>query len=846
MLFNRTRTRVSCHFCNSTLHLVPHSTSSTTHGQGKGKEREGDQLAHGTRNDWTCSVCDQRNQRHANGELVSSQPAMHSSDLNRDSFARRASPGPSLTAPTFARTPLCRACLSNASLQVHLLAAFPSSSSSSSDSDSEDTSLPHLLPEYRHSLDQRYPLICANCQGAVDEVLKQSDYRAKAYALGARLRESQKGAGNGGGGRGGKSRGKRRTGGWAWTAMGLAWRVRGTAFWSTHVAGLLVSGIGAATPNRLLLSPPLPSWIPLLCALSLLWSFWDPTWNHVRNERARGRHPRVVGRQLFIIIQMSAFVCRFGLAVVLSREWIASPTTMRNVASGAFLILFSALLASFLTIRILPPSIVRLHARTNIRCPLMDFRSFLQLQHSRRNGLGTNSHDKSETTANDLAALRRAVPTRTSTPTSGEKAHFHYAETCCGSRFASPPTYDDAVKPSAPLPLSAEEIETLETAIDGLDGELRKLSLTIHDNPEIAWKEFKTHDVLCDFMESHGFKVTRHAYGLETAWEATFEHGSGGPVVGFNSEMDALPGIGHACGHNLIAIAGVAASLGVAAALKKHNVAGKVILLGTPAEEGDGGKINLLRAGAYKPMGACFMLHPAPYSEIGSSLAVAECVVEYTGHTAHAAGAPWEAINAQDAAVLAYNNISVLRQQTHPTHRLHGIIINENWVQNVIPGSSKVVFGVRAPTMAEVEVLKVKVAKCFEAAALATGCDYKNNWVMSYADLRNSGGLAGAYTDYMSTRFAVKFPVKTDLGGSTDFGNVSYAVPALHPGFQIPCGPGEGNHTVGFTKAASLPESHKLTLDAAKGISVAAWKFVTDADFSASVKQEFEKMKESL
>ncbi|KAL8290218.1 hypothetical protein RQP46_003157 [Phenoliferia psychrophenolica] len=420
-------------------------------------------------------------------------------------------------------------------------------------------------------------------------------------------------------------------------------------------------------------------------------------------------------------------------------------------------------------------------------------------------------------------------------------AHSHYTEACCGQRFASPPMYDDVVGPAAPLPLSVEEIETLEKAIDGLDGELRKLSMTIHDNPEIAWKEFKTHDVLCDFMQSHGFKVTRHAYGLETAWEATFEHGSGGPVVGFNSEM-----IGHACGHNLIAIAGVAASLGVAAALKKHNVAGKIILLGVPAEEQDGGKINMINAGAYKPMGACFMLHPAPYNTVGSSLAIAECVVEYTGHTAHAAAAPWEAINAQDAAVLAYNNISALRQQTHPTHRIHGIIINENWVQNVIPGSSKIVFAVRAPTMAEVEVLKVKVANCFEAAALATGCDYKKNWVMSYADLRNNRGLIDVYQDFMKTRYETRFPIGTDLGGSTDFGNVSYEVPALHPMFQIPCGPGEGNHTIGFTAAAALPESHQLTLKAAKGISVASWKFLTDKEYAASVKHEFKKMKDSL
>ncbi|KAM0745941.1 amidohydrolase [Meredithblackwellia eburnea MCA 4105] len=461
----------------------------------------------------------------------------------------------------------------------------------------------------------------------------------------------------------------------------------------------------------------------------------------------------------------------------------------------------------------------------------------------------SDSHEQTRATAR-RSQTPSSIPE--TTPRSDEKSGHHhhhhqshqYADTCCTQTFVSPPTYSPAR--AVPLPLSEDEIATLEGAIQGLDAELRKLSLKIHDNPEIAWKEVATHDALCDFMESHGFKVTRHAYGLDTAWEATWENGAGGPVVGFNSEMDALPGIGHACGHNLIAIAGVAAALGVAAGLKKYDIAGKVILLGVPAEEQDGGKINLLKAGAYAEMDICQMLHPAPYNAIGSSLAVAEVVVEYTGHTAHAAGAPWEAVNAQDAAVLAYNNISALRQQIHPSHRVHGIIINENWVQNVIPGSSKVIFGARCPTLAELEVLKVRVEKCFQAAGIATGCDYSHDWVMAYSDLRNNQSLADVYTDFMTERYKAQFPVELSLGGSTDFGNVSYELPALHPAFQIPCGVGEGNHTVGFTAAAATKEAHQLTLDAAKGISVSSWKFITDKEYASTVKKEFKKMKDSL
>ncbi|KAL8292357.1 hypothetical protein RQP46_001823 [Phenoliferia psychrophenolica] len=408
------------------------------------------------------------------------------------------------------------------------------------------------------------------------------------------------------------------------------------------------------------------------------------------------------------------------------------------------------------------------------------------------------------------------------------RPRLHYVDCCC-TQFASPPTY--ATEPTRlPLPVPLEDVEALESAIDTLDEELRALSLSIHENPEVAWKEHRTHDVLCDFMDGHGFAVTRHAYGLETAWEATFEHGSGGPVVGFNSEMDSLLGIGHACGHNLIAIAGVAAALATASLLTKNKVAGKVILLGTPAEEQDGGKINLINAGAYKAMDVCMMIHPAPVNTVGSSLAIAECEVEYIGHTAHAAASPWEALNAQ----------------VHPTHRIHGIIINDNWVQNVIPGSSKLIFAVRCPTLREVEVLKSRVAKCFEAAALATGCEMKMDWVMSYSDLRQNAALSDCYTSFMSTRFDVRFPAEISVGASTDFGNVSYEIPALHPVFAIPCGLGEGNHTVGFAKAAGLADAHRLTLDAAKGISIATWKFITDSEFASRVKAEFAQMKSEL
>ncbi|KAG6855820.1 hypothetical protein H0H87_010582 [Tephrocybe sp. NHM501043] len=250
---------------------------------------------------------------------------------------------------------------------------------------------------------------------------------------------------------------------------------------------------------------------------------------------------------------------------------------------------------------------------------------------------------------------------------------------------------DDASQPTPSRPEGVSDLyrpdilQNIEETLKELDDELRELSLDIHAHPEIRFEERYAHDLLTKFMAKHGFEVTKH-YHLETAWRASFTNGEGGRTIGVNSEMDALPGVGHACGHNLIAISGVGVSIAIKNALEKFNISGKVELLGTPAEEGGSGKIILLEKGAYKDMSACLMCHPAPGPvgsvSLTSCLALERITVEYFGHTAHAALSPWEGKNALDAAVLGYNNISALRQQLLPTHRVHGIIEGKDWAPN--------------------------------------------------------------------------------------------------------------------------------------------------------------------
>lgn len=241
------------------------------------------------------------------------------------------------------------------------------------------------------------------------------------------------------------------------------------------------------------------------------------------------------------------------------------------------------------------------------------------------------------------------------------------------------------------------------------------------------------------------------------------------------------------------------------------------------------------------------MVHPAPSSNIGSTLAVVPVVVKYEGHPAHSAAAPWEGINALDAAVLAYSNISALRQQLHPSTRVHGIISGKGWAPNVVPDNSTLTFNIRAPTLQELSQLTPRVQRCFEAAALATGCKLSMEWGAQYADVHNNAGLTSVYRKFMRERYGTEVVLKP-FEASTDFGNVTYAVPGLHPEFAIALKNPKtnGNHTVGFADAARTQEAHERTREAALGIAVAGAQVVVEEEFAKSVRKEWEEWKANL
>ncbi|EXJ79544.1 hypothetical protein A1O3_07823 [Capronia epimyces CBS 606.96] len=400
------------------------------------------------------------------------------------------------------------------------------------------------------------------------------------------------------------------------------------------------------------------------------------------------------------------------------------------------------------------------------------------------------------------------------------------------------------------IPITNEVQELVDTLIAKLDQDLWKVNHEIWSNPEIGFKEYKAHDIICDFLEAQGFSVTRHAYGVETAFEA--RTGEGGRLINFNAEYDALPNIGHACGHNLIATSSLAAFLALSFALKHFGLPGRTQLLGTPAEESGGGKVELLEAGAYTGVDVSLMGHGGPRKMatlpecdgIGGVRMVAreQLFVEFTGKNAHAGGNPWDGVNALDAFVAAYNNISMLRQQTNDTDRIHVAVLEAPKAANIIPAKVRAMFTTRSQTLKSLRALTARVTKCIEAGALASGCTVDITKEAHYADLVLNDPLCERYKTHGSAYGQKILATIPDwMTGSSDIGNVTYAVPTLHSMFSIPCPAGSYPHHPSFTSAAGTPEAHQSALTTGKVLALLGWDAATDDEFYNQVKSNWDK-----
>jgi amidohydrolase len=376
--------------------------------------------------------------------------------------------------------------------------------------------------------------------------------------------------------------------------------------------------------------------------------------------------------------------------------------------------------------------------------------------------------------------------------------------------------------------------------VDSLAGDLFAVSEFLYKNPEVGYQEFKACEFLSRFMEERGFKTERGIGGVQTAFLARpAQHPQGRPCVAFLAEYDALPGVGHGCGHNLIAAASVGAALGVGRHL--DGLAGTLALVGTPAEEGGGGKILLAEAGVFSEMDAAMMCHPSRINRPGEEMfGRVKFKAEFFGQAAHASVSPDRGINALDAMVAAYNNISMLRQQIRPDARIHGIITHGGDAPNIIPQYTAGLFYVRAATRKYRDEVYQKVERCIEAAAVATGASYKIEIGQPTFDpIKRNPALEAAVRANME---ALGVSVDPDDGrrGSSDIGNLSFYLPAIHPSVAI-VDPEVPGHSQVFAEATMTPRGKDALLKAAKFLAMTGYDFLASVELREKVRETFHK-----
>lgn len=375
-------------------------------------------------------------------------------------------------------------------------------------------------------------------------------------------------------------------------------------------------------------------------------------------------------------------------------------------------------------------------------------------------------------------------------------------------------------------------------AVDRLADELETLSNKIHDNPELAYEEVKACAWLSDFLGRQGFKVEQGVGGVETAFRATIETGEG-PTIAILCEYDALPGIGHACGHNVIATSGAGAGAALAA-VKGQLPKGRVQVIGTPAEEGGGGKIKLIKAGVFKDVDAAMMIHGFDRTLLHQDLlGVARVSFEWAGRAAHASVDPWEGANALDACVATFNAVAMLRQQMRPDCRIHGIVADGGMAANVIPERAAADFNVRGPSLESMWALHRRVVACAEAAAASTGTRLSvTRHPDVYEPLRRNQGLLDVFAANLGAAGLAQGPAAPDRLASSDIGNVSQVTPTIHAWVQI-AALGTAIHTREFAAAAAAPSARAGLLAGAKLMALSAVDLLADASRLRAIKEEF-------
>lgn len=376
-------------------------------------------------------------------------------------------------------------------------------------------------------------------------------------------------------------------------------------------------------------------------------------------------------------------------------------------------------------------------------------------------------------------------------------------------------------------------------AIDTVAPLLYLISHRIHDNPELGYQEKYASGVLCDTLVQQGFEVEREFVGIPTAFCARRGNGKG-PRVAFLAEYDALPELGHGCGHNIIATSALAAGIGLGAVVSEMD--GEVWVVGTPAEETDGAKVVMVQRGAFSQLDAALMVHPhAGYYYLTEALALDAIEVEFFGKPSHAAAAPWEGINALDAILMTFNSLNALRQQVRPDARLHGIIANGGAAPNIIPDHTVGRFYLRSRQRSYLNELNQKFLACVQGAATATGTRFETRMYENpFDDMLNNLVLAERMRDYLTGVVGVERVGRApEHFGSVDMGNVSHVVPAVHVLVDVTQEKPLSLHTRDFQAAVATPYADASILRAGKALALTGLDVLADAAFREAAWVEF-------
>ena len=377
--------------------------------------------------------------------------------------------------------------------------------------------------------------------------------------------------------------------------------------------------------------------------------------------------------------------------------------------------------------------------------------------------------------------------------------------------------------------------------VDEIAGELIAAAREIHANPELGYEEVFASARLAGLLRDHGLDVEHPAYDIPTAFVAHAGVDESGPLVVVCCEYDALPGIGHGCGHNVIGTAGVGA--GIALAAVAEAAGGRVRVLGTPAEERNGGgKIRLLERGGFAGADAAMMIHPEPGNvERAPYLAADDLEIVFHGKAAHASSQPHKGINALDALVLGYMAVAAMRQHLRPDEKVHGIITDGGQAENIVPVRAAARFKVRAKTEDRLERLKTRVLACFEGAAIQTGARLEATYHGGYSDGRWSHAIARAFRrngEALGRRFVEPELIPDNVAGSTDMGNVSKVLPTIHPVLQM-CPLGVAGHSEEMARWAASEMADAAIVDGAKSLAMTAIDVWTDAALRETAWKEF-------